>query len=1053
VVNEKGEPVEGVTVKVKGSSKIAMTDKNGEFSLTTVEQDATLLFTHIGMESFELKVSGKTELAIALKAKISELSGVVVSVNTGYQEIPKERATGSFAQPEKELFNSRVSSDVISKLDGITSGLIINRGAQNMRESPLKIRGRSTIFANDAPLIVVDNFPYEGDINNINPNDVESVTVLKDAAAASIWGVRAGNGVIVITTKKAKRNQPLRIQLNSNFTISEKPDLYYNPNFLNSSDFIDVETFLFNKGNYTSDLNNTTSRPPVSKVVEILNRRKLNQISSTDSAQQIDALRQYDIRDELNRYFYQNEIKQQYSLNASGGSNKATYFISAGYDRDLSTLKKNDNDRITLNIQTNLSPINNLEIFGGINYIQAHTTRNATVNQLNSGSKVIQPYVQLADDNGNSLPIPKDYRSSFVESAEANGFLNWRFFPLDELNLSNDKTKLLNTRISTGLKYNIIKGLSFEAKFQYENQIISSNVLNSTETYFTRNLINRYASVSTSGSVIKNGSPIKPFNIPLGAILDQSLSEIKANSGRGQLSYYHENANHVIAGIVGIEAREILGDDNSSRIYGYNDDFATYAIVNLDSTYKLYPSGAARIPNGTNISSRIDRFRSYFGNLAYTYKNRYTISASGRIDQSNFFGVRTNQKSVPLWSTGFLWNMGDEQFLRLSWLDLLKLRVTYGFNGNLDKSVTAYTTASYLSGNPFTSGSYAAIQIAPNPDLRWERTSVFNIGLDFSVFNNRISGGMEYFSKKGVDLMGDEVLAPSTGYVNTSTGLNTFRGNFSRLSGQGFEFILRTKNIITPFKWSTNLLFNYATDKITHFDIEYPVRNNVTGGDGTTVNVYPLAGYPLFGIYSFKWKGLDPTTGDPIGFKADTLTKDYTVLTNPTSIDEVVYNGPARPIYYGSLNNSFSWKNFMLNVSIGYKLGYFFRRPSINYTSLFDNGAGHKEFANRWQKPGDESLTDVPSMSYPKNANRDMFYNYSTATVEKGDHIRLQDVNVSYNLTGKEIKIPSIQSLLFYVQVNNIGIIWRANKIGIDPDYISGYPTPRSFSFGIKAEF
>jgi TonB-dependent SusC/RagA subfamily outer membrane receptor len=209
---------------------------------------------------------------------IGQLEGVVV--NTGYQSIPKERATGSFVQIDRALLNRRISPDIISRLEGVASGLSFNANIPTQsKESPFSIRGRSTITANTQPLIVLDNFPYDGDLNSINPNNIESITLLKDAAAASIWGARAGNGVIVINTRKGGLNRPLSVELVTNYTFSKKPDLFYNPNFLNASSYIDFEQYLFSLGSYDADLNNTTTRPPLSPAVELMARKRAGLIS------------------------------------------------------------------------------------------------------------------------------------------------------------------------------------------------------------------------------------------------------------------------------------------------------------------------------------------------------------------------------------------------------------------------------------------------------------------------------------------------------------------------------------------------------------------------------------------------------------------------------------------------------------------------------------------------------------------------------------------------------------------------------------------------------
>src|SRR5690242_11626999 len=275
VVNQKGEPVPGATIKIKGENMGATTDEKGAFTLTGFHSNDMMMVSAIGYQTAEIKLNGQKELSISLKPDVRELSQVTIS--TGYQEIPKERATGSFDFIDNKTLNQQVGTNILNRLDGVASAVLFPK--QNLQKGPdFMIRGLSTINGPKNPLIIVNNFPYDGDINNINPNDVESVTILKDAAASSIWGVRAGNGVVVITTKKGRFNQPLKVDFNTDVIVSGKPNLS-SLRTISSRDYIDVEEMLFDKGYYNSRLNNTYSFPAVSPVVEILAKQKAGLIS------------------------------------------------------------------------------------------------------------------------------------------------------------------------------------------------------------------------------------------------------------------------------------------------------------------------------------------------------------------------------------------------------------------------------------------------------------------------------------------------------------------------------------------------------------------------------------------------------------------------------------------------------------------------------------------------------------------------------------------------------------------------------------------------------
>lgn len=1034
VVNEKGEPV-AATIQVKGDkTKGTTTNEQGYFELKGIDENATLVISGVSIETFEVKVGGKTELA-TISAKTKVVEGETVVVNTGYQQLKPNEVTGSVAQTDKQVFNNRISTDVLSRLEGITGGLVFNGPTSR---GTISIRGRNTIFANDQPLIILDNFQYAGDLSNINPNDIESITVLKDAAAASIWGVRAGNGVIVITTKKGKFNQPLSVNFTSTVSVARKTDLFSDPSFLSSPDFIDVEQYLFTKGYYDADLNNTTSRPPVSPVVEILAKLRAGLITQPEATSQVNVLRGMDVRKDISEGFYRSAVNQQYAMNLSGGTDKANYFFSAGYDRNMDGQKGNEFSRVTLSSTNVFTPVKNLELSVGIYYIRSITHSDNTVGDLSTGgpnSRRIYPYASFTDGNGMPVSIVKDYRQSFLQGLEPRGFLNWDFVPLDELGRIDDVSKLSDARIMTSIKYNLFKGFTAEARYQFKEQNQLAERLYSRESYFTRNLINRYSSVSSAGNVTNR-------NIPMGDIFRQATNNVQMHNGRAQLNYYHKWSSHSLNIMGGFEVTQVSTEGNSSQLYGYNDDLATFRVVRFDSSYRLFPTSSAVIPNGIVLNSKIDRFRSYYSNLAYSFKEQLIFSASTRIDGSNFFGVETNKKNVPLWSVGGKWALDKATFYHVIWLPRLGLRATYGFNGNLDRSVTAYTTARYSSGALNTNLPYATIENPPNPLLRWEKSNVLNFGVDFGFKNEVVNGSIEYFVKRGVDLMGDAPFAPSVGVAN-------LRGNFSHMRGQGFDIQINSRNIDKTFKWGTTFLFSYATDKVTRYDLAIPVATRISAGAFGTP--YPLVGKPVYSIFSYKWGGLDQA-GDPQGYIDHNLSKDYAALRNPADISDIVYHGPARPVFFGGLTNTFSWKDLSLWVNIGYKLGYYFRRTSLSYSLLYANWIGHEEYSERWQQAGDENRTVVPSQVYPANANRDNFYQNSEVTVEKGDHFRLQDVQLSYSLNKSNWKRIPVNNMMVYIYASNLGILWRANDKGIDPDN-PGIKPSRLIAAGIRMGF
>ncbi|MDT3401048.1 SusC/RagA family TonB-linked outer membrane protein [Mucilaginibacter terrae] len=1035
VTDTTGSPLNGATIRVAGRDYIVLSKSDGTFR---VEADIgeSLTVSFVGYDSKTVRITeiiaGKS---IMLKMAAASLEAINV-VSTGYQSIQKERTTGSFAQPNKEMYSSRVSTDVLSKLNGIASGLVFNSNTVASRNGlDVNIRGRSTIFANDQPLIVVDNFPYNGDINNINPNDVESITVLRDAAAASIWGVRAGNGVIVITTNKGKLNQALKIGFNANLTVFNKPDLYYNPNQLESKSYIELERFLYGKGYYNTSLSNTTTGPVISPAV------KLFASNSNDISTQLDNLNSYDVNKQLSEYFYRKAVNQQYAVNLSGGSQKVRYYFSAGFDNNLSSLNENASERITINSQNIFSVLKNLELTAGVNIVQ---TKRVIDNTLTNIQNRIFPYTQFADSNGKPLAVPYQYNEAFMQTQMSKGFLDWSYVPLNELGATDNTSKLMDVRINAGLKYTLIKGLTAEVKYQYQRSDLDNRLYQGLQTWYVRNYINQFSVVSSN--------KVSGYNVPKGGILNLSDNNAVANNVRGTLNYTYLDKDHSITALAGYELSQTTADGNTSVLYGYDDNLATYTNINPLTSFNINPVGSSTIASGLGISSTLVRLRSTFANAAYTYQNKYTISGSARVDGSNYFGVATNQKSVPLWSTGSKWDLSKEEFYELKWLPNISLRASYGYNGNLIQSITGITTFRYNSNATNTNLNYAQISNIGNPDLRWEKTGILNVGIDFGTKNNLITGSFEYFIKRGTDILGFKTFP-------ANSGITTLQGNYSDMTGRGFDLSITSRNINRAFSWYTTMLFSHATDIVTRYDVS-PTSSDLVGAGGAGV---PNVGKPVFGYYGYKWGGLESSTGNPLGYINGALSQDYSAITSSTPISELEYVGPARPTYFGGLNNRFAYKGFSLSVQINFKLGYYFNAPSIFYSSIGSSGnafiKGNRDYEKRWQKPGDEKITNIPSINYPFSIARDRFYQFSTINIQNASHVRLQDVSLSYDFSKAVFNNLPFNNLQLFVYANNIAILWKANKAGLDPDAIPGImingtmPVPRSFAIGLKGNF
>jgi hypothetical protein len=373
-----------------------------------------------------------------------------------------------------------------------------------------------------------------------------------------------------------------------------------------------------------------------------------------------------------------------------------------------------------------------------------------------------------------------------------------------------------------------------------------------------------------------------------------------------------------------------------------------------------------------------------------------------------------------------------------------------GYNGNLIQSITGVTTFLYSSNATYTNLNYARISNLGNPDLRWEKTGIANLAVDFGTRNNVVTGSLEYYLKKETDLLGFKTFPENS-------GITKLEGNYSDMKGHGFDLSVTTRNLNGDLKWHSTLLLSHATDQVTRYDIA-PLGPQLVGS-GTGV---PNIGKPVFGVYGYKWAGLDPSTGNPVGYVNGAQSQNYAAITTSTPVSDLIYAGPARPTYFGGFNNRFSYKGLSLAVQVNYKFGYYFMTPALSYSTIISTGSFlrvNRDLNNRWQAPGDEKTTNVPSLVYPFSSARDQFYQNAGVNLEKGDHIRLQDVTLSYDLNRYVYRKLPFNNLQFFVYANNIGLLWHANHQGLDPDAVPGpgdkttMPDPRSIAIGIKGSF
>lgn len=1053
VTDKSGMPLQGATVTLRGQGRGQGTDSYGRFTFSNIPVNATLIVSSVGYDTKQIRLSGQSDVRISLDTLIREIQAIEV-VSTGYQDIPRERSTGSFVKLDNKLLNRSVSTNILDRILNVTNSL----RNETMGTNAVTIRGLSTINANQKPLIVIDGFPYEEGfgasfqlaLNNLNPNDVESITILRDAAASSIWGARSGNGVIVITTKKGKYNDRLSLTINSNINIIEKPDLN-KMNIIKSSDAIDYERYLFSTGFYNSyngPFTPTYNYPVVSPAIEILLAQKRGILSQQQTDEQLKLLSNHDIRKDVSKFLLRTSVNQQYNINVSAGTDKSSFYASIGYDKNLASNIGNQNDRFTFRTDNSFKPIKNLELNTFIQYVQSKIDANGLdyLQFIANGGRLMAPYTRLVDDQGNPVHISPNsggLRTAYIDTVKVKGLLDWHYRPVDEIGNANNVTNSISARFGGNIKYTIVPGISAEIRGQYERTNANTENYYSPQTYLIRNIVNRFMFLNTSGT--------PQYPVPNAGILDNTAQKSIAWNFRAMLNINKSWNNQQLSGILGLDTRETKSNLNQSRKYGFDPNKYTYT-TNMDfkTVYTLRPSGAgSTITDLSSLDGRLNRFLSYYGNAAYKMLNKYTISGSARIDASNFFGIKANQRYIPLWSAGISWDIDQEEFFKKNVFSQMKLRATYGFNGNLNNSATSLPTIRHSNGTSIynSSQSFATLESPANPGLTWERVRMINLGLDFGLLASRISGSIDIYTKKGIDLIG-----PIS--ISETNGFGSYTSNYASMSGKGLDLVLNALVVNRSLKLFSTVSFSYNSDKILDY---YNQANLLKNGTAYVTGSLQEIGKPKYRIYGYKWGGLNPTNGSPMGIIKGNKVPFETVLGSTSSVpntqpEDLVYFGNAMAPFFGNMLNTLSYKSISISFNIVYKFGYYFRRPSINYSTLLTNWGGHGDFTYRWKKPGDELLTNVPAIPSVQN-NSYEFYRYSEVLIERGDHIRLQDLRISYDLQPKNKRTSPISTITVFTYANNLGIIWKENKAGLDPDFVDAVPNPKSIAFGLNIGF
>ena len=1055
VTDPTGAPVPGATIWVKGARMMITTNQAGEFRLINVNANDTLIISAVNLIARYVPINASTSMHITMQLAINRLQEVVV-YNTGFQTISKERATGSFGKPEMEVFNKRTSTmDLLSRLEGQVPGLFLAIGERNTTASQngngvstrkSLIRGRSSAMLPTDPLYVVNGVILP-DFSAINPDDIEDITVLKDAAAAAIWGAKAANGVVVVTTKSGNRGR-LTVNYSGFINYKGRPDLTYG-NPMNSEQYIQTAKELFDPADFPWGSLSFRTITPHDK---ILYDQYRGLISAATANAQLDSLAAINNVPQIRELLYRPAITNNHTVSFSSGNSLYSFYGSMGYTGTQSNTPGEINNAYKLNFNQVVTPGSRFRLSLNTSIINTVTSKK-NVPSVNAS---LLPYQLLRDENGNNLNINylQGYSDSVRQDYQARSRINLDYNPLNEINAGYSKTNNLSINIIANATLKLLKGLSINGTYGY------LRAPGATETYTDGSDINyRRQIVQLTVAPTVNSTPV--YNLPPGGGPYTSNNNLQRSyTIRNQLVYddaIRKGLDHLTVQF-GNDIQESFSSNNSSSVVGYNEALGTYALLD----YAKLRNGIGGTVTGFgslnispfSITKSTTRFISYFGLASYTFNSKYNLDVSWRQDYSNQFGKNLATQNKPIWSMGVKWQIARENFLKsITWINELNIRATHGITGNSPfigaASIDDILRVVSASGSidPVLAGNALAVSNPANVALSWEKTHTTNIGLDFGVLDRRLGGSIDFYQKNSTDLLGNVLLNPFTGSGST-------RGNIGKLVNKGIEISLHAQNIRSKyFTWSTNLNFSYNKNEL----VSYSQSNAVITGA-----VPPSLGYNIWPLWTFRYAGLD-NMGDPQVYLADgSVTKAPFVTVGK----DMVYMGTTQPPISGGFSNNFGYKGFTLAVNTIFNLGavmlrdlntFFTDRMAARSTSL-NNQNLPVYFLDRWKKPGDEAYTNIPvylPTSQLNNRRNTSYYTQADINVVSASYFRLRDVTLSYSLQPSVLKKLRVQGASVFVQTSNY-LLWTANHVGIDPEYTRATTAVRDghgYSMGLNFSF
>jgi TonB-linked SusC/RagA family outer membrane protein len=1059
VTNEQGEALTDATVILKGKNRGVKTGKDGIFTLSGVNENDILLISYLGYETLELPAKSNLK-NIVLKVQVASLNEVVVT--NGYQKIDGRKLTSAISTVKMADISNPAFFTVDQALEGRIPGLFVLNNSGDIGVSPkIRVRGTSTILGNREPIWVVDgvvvNDPVGIDPSTINdldfvnrlgnaisglkPYDIDQIDVLKDASATALYGVRAANGVIVITTKKGKAGEPL-VSLNQSTTLSRRPRYSdHNINVMNSKERIDFSKDVINSGlDYPSNINYVGYEGE-------LNNLYTGKINYAQFQDQVHAL------ETMNTDWFgvllQDAVSTQNNVSISGGSNKMTYYSSVGVATQRGTLRGDKTDQYTAMVKLNatLTPSLSWDMT-----LRGNTQKSnyvaGSVNALNYAYNTSRAVPAYNSDGGLSY-------YDKISTTQGNPF--YAFNIQNEIDHSRDAITNSGINLMTDLNIKVNKHLNGTVLLSYANNNSNDQTIYEENTFYAATLRqSEYGVTAGSNSLM-----------PYGGELKSSQVRNESYLVRGQLNYDRPVASRDNLNIT-------LGAEISSNKYsGYDLDRRGY-LPDRGQTFAAvdpvkYPSYAQWATlNGMDVTrNTLTNLASGYFAGSYTINDKYILNFNTRTDFSNKFGSKAKEKFLPTWSLSGRWDVDKDFFKNSESVNLLALKASYGFQGNMLDNQTPNLIIKQGSIDPITQTYYSNIAFYPNPNLKWEKNKEINIGLDFGFFNNKIQGVVNYFNKTTSNAFLDKL-------VPDINGVNSYVVNSGTIKNHGIELTLSFTPVNNLGKGGSKGGFTWRIDpqlgQVINKLLSKSVNSQNLGEQNANVyNSYLTGSQVLDGkasntFYSYQFTGLDPKTGLPT-FKGDdpALASKYQGMTLDKVIKQVmVPSGSRIPTIQGGLLNVFSYRQFSMSFNLSYSLGSKIRLKPLYSTT--QNGIVtsqssaplpeanvSKEFLNRWRKPGDEAHTTIPGLiggeayhntlahwsvnqPYDFAENIWQMYDNSDLRIASGDYLKIRTFNFRYTLGDALTKQLHLKQTSIMFSATNV-YTWASKKLdGQDPE-------------------